>query len=189
MRGMLMPRAASLGAVAIPLAIYLASAYRDVMYWDIGEMDTVPYILGIAHPPGYPLYTLIGWVFTHVLPLGSVAFRMSALSALALAATCWFVWRIVVDGGGDALGGLGAALLFAFGEDTWAHATRAEPHALVALAAVALLCFLLRWLAHAARCARGSGGASTPNRCTRAAPRGGYRGCGRRRVVLLSSAT
>jgi 4-amino-4-deoxy-L-arabinose transferase-like glycosyltransferase len=148
MRGMLMPRAASLGAVAIPLAIYLASAYRDVMYWDIGEMDTVPYILGIAHPPGYPLYTLTGWVFTHAMPLGSVAFRMSALSALALAATCWFVWRIVVDGGGDALAGLCAALLFAFSEDTWAHATRAEPHALVALAAVALLCFLLRWLAH-----------------------------------------
>lgn len=146
MRGMLMPRAASLGAVAIPLAIYLASAYRDVMYWDVGEMDTVPYILGIAHPPGYPLYTLIGWVFTHALPFGSVAFRMSALSALALAATSWFVWRMVVDVSADDFAGLCAALLFAFGEDTWTHATRAEAHALVTLACVSMLYFLLRWL-------------------------------------------
>jgi 4-amino-4-deoxy-L-arabinose transferase-like glycosyltransferase len=132
--------------VLIPLTIYLASAYHSVMYWDVGEMDTVPYILGIAHPPGFPLYTMIGWAFTHVVPFGSIAFRMSALSALAVAATCWFIWRIVVDARGDALAGLCAALLFAFGEDAWAHATRAEAHALVVLACVALLCFLLRWL-------------------------------------------
>jgi hypothetical protein len=124
-------------AFGLPLAIYIASAYHAVMYWDIGEMDTVPYILGIAHPPGYPLYTLIGWAFTHLVPLGSVAFRMSLLSALAIAGVCWFVFRMA---------GLVAALLFAFGQDAWTHATRAEAHALVALAFAALLFYLLRWL-------------------------------------------
>jgi len=124
-------------AFALPLAIYLASSYHDVMYWDAGEMDTVPYILGIAHPPGYPLYTLLGWVFTHLVPAGSVAFRMSALSAIAMACACWCIARA---------GGTAAALLFAFGGVVWAHATRAEPHAFVALACVAVLLFLLRWL-------------------------------------------
>jgi hypothetical protein len=124
-------------AFAIPLAVYVASAYHNVMYWDIGEMDTVPYILGIAHPPGFPLYTLLGWAFTHALPFGFVAFRMSLLSALAIAGVCWFIFR---------LAGLAAALLFAFGEDVWTHATRAEAHALVALAFAALLFYLLRWL-------------------------------------------
>ncbi|MGB8797339.1 MAG: DUF2723 domain-containing protein, partial [Candidatus Aquilonibacter sp.] len=141
-----MRRICGILAYVVPFAIYLASAYRFVMYWDVGEMDTVPYILGIAHPPGFPLYTMIGWAFTHLVPFGSVAFRMSTLSALAVAATCWFVWRIVVDARGDAIAGLCAALLFAFGEDAWEHATRAEAHALVVLACVALLCFLLRWL-------------------------------------------
>ncbi|HUN30014.1 MAG TPA: DUF2723 domain-containing protein, partial [Alphaproteobacteria bacterium] len=145
MRGTLILRATSLGAVAVPLAVYLASAYRDVMYWDVGEMDTVPYILGIAHPPGFPLYTMLGWAFTHLVPIGSVAFRMSALSALAVALAAWFVWRIVMDACGDPLAGLAAALLFAFGEDAWEHATRAEAHALVVLAYAALTCFLLRW--------------------------------------------
>jgi hypothetical protein len=124
-------------AFAVPLAIYVASAYHDVMYWDIGEMDTVPYILGIAHPPGYPLYTLIGWAFTHLVPVGSVAFRMSLLSALAIAGVCWFIFRMA---------GLAAALLFAFGQDAWTHATRAEPHTFVALAFAALLFYLLRWV-------------------------------------------
>ncbi len=115
------------------------------MYWDIGEMDTVPYILGIAHAPGYPLYTLIGWVWTHAFPLGSVAWRMSILSALAMAAAAWFVARIVVDEGGDELAALCAALLFALGSDVWAHATRAEPHAFVTLAYAAILRYVLRW--------------------------------------------
>jgi 4-amino-4-deoxy-L-arabinose transferase-like glycosyltransferase len=129
----------------LPLALYLASAYRDVMYWDTGEMDTVPYILGIAHAPGYPLYTLLGWAFSHLLPLGSVAWRMSCLSALAMSGAAWFVARITIDETGDESAGLAAALLFAAGGDAWAHATRAEPHAFVALAYAALLCYLLRW--------------------------------------------
>ena len=124
-------------AFGLPLAIYIASAYHDVGYWDVGEMDTVPYILGIAHPPGFPLYTLIGWAFTHLVPIGSVAFRMSLLSALAMAGVCWLIFRIA---------GIAAALLYAFGEDVWAHATRAEAHALAALASVAVLYFVLRWL-------------------------------------------
>jgi hypothetical protein len=124
-------------AFGIPLAVYIASAYHDVMYWDVGEMDTVPYILGIAHPPGFPLYTLIGWAFTHLVPFGSVAFRMSFLSALAMSGVCWLIFRIA---------GLAAALLFAFGEDAWTHATRAEAHALVAVAFAAILFYLLRWL-------------------------------------------
>jgi Protein of unknown function (DUF2723) len=122
---------------SLPLALYVASAYHAVMYWDVGEMDTVPYILGIAHPPGFPLYTLLGWAFTHLVPLGSVAFRMSLLSALAMSAVCWLIFRTA---------GIIAALLFAFGVDTWTHATRAEAHALVALAFAAILFYTLRWL-------------------------------------------
>jgi 4-amino-4-deoxy-L-arabinose transferase-like glycosyltransferase len=140
-------RAISASALSffIPLAIYAASAYHDVMYWDIGEMDTVPYILGIAHPPGFPLYTLVGWAFTHLVPVGSVAWRMSLLSGLAMALAAWFVGRIVVDERGDRIAGLCAALLFALGGVAWAHATRAEAHAFVVLADATLLCFLLRW--------------------------------------------
>ncbi|HEY5341353.1 MAG TPA: DUF2723 domain-containing protein [Candidatus Aquilonibacter sp.] len=132
-------------AFIAPFALYAASAYHVVTYWDVGEMDTVPYILGIAHPSGFPLYTLIGWAFTHLLAFGSVAWRMSMLSALAMAGAAWLVSRIVAELGEDEWAALAAALLFAAGGVVWAHATRAEVHAFVALAFAALAYFLLRW--------------------------------------------
>jgi hypothetical protein len=133
-------------AFLLPLALYVASAYHDVMYWDIGEMDTVPYILGIAHPPGLPLYTLIGWLFTHLFPIGSVAFRMSVVSALGMSLAAWVVAAIVADETQNDAAGVGAALLFATGSVAWAHATRAEAHALVVPATLLYAMYLLRWV-------------------------------------------
>ena len=108
-------------------------------------MDTVPYILGIAHPPGYPLYTLLGWVWTHVFPFGAVAWRMSLLSACAMAACVWCVDRIVLDETGDANAAWLAAGLFAVSPPLFDHATYAEPHAFATLAFLLTLLFLLRW--------------------------------------------
>jgi hypothetical protein len=139
------PALAGALAFAAPLALYTATSYRDVTYWDVGEMDTVPWILGIAHPPGFPAYTLIGWVFAHAVPLGSVAFRMSLLSALAVSAAAWLVYRIVLDETEDRIAGLGAGWLFAAGLVTWTHATRAEVHALELAAFALTLFFALRW--------------------------------------------
>jgi hypothetical protein len=132
-------------AWAGPLALYIASAYRDVTYWDTGELDTVPWILGIAHPPGFPLYTLLGWVFAHLVPFGSVAFRMSLLSAIAMSACAWMLYRIVADASSDPLAGLCASWLFAAGLTAWEHATRAEVHAVEMAAFAALLFSALRW--------------------------------------------
>lgn len=108
-------------------------------------MDTVPYILGIAHAPGYPLYTLLGWLWSHALPVWSVALRMSLFSALSMALAVWVIYRIVSEETKDAMSAALAAFLFAAGGDVWLHATRAEPHALSALAFAVALYFFLRW--------------------------------------------
>jgi len=108
-------------------------------------MDTVPYILGIAHPPGLPFYTLLGWAFTHAVPLGSVAFRMSVLSALAMSAAAWFVFAIVRDWSDDVLAALGVAWIFACGYVAWSVGTRADVHACETALFAALAWMLLRW--------------------------------------------
>jgi hypothetical protein len=108
-------------------------------------LDTVPWILGIAHPPGFPLYTLAGWSFAHLVPVGSVAFRMSLLSATAMSACAWMLYRIVADRSADPLAGLCASWLFAAGLAVWEHATRAEVHAVEMAAFAALLLCVLRW--------------------------------------------
>jgi len=87
-------------------------------------MQTVPYILGIAHPTGFPGYTLLGWLYAHVVPIGTVAWRMNLLSALATTATCWFVYRILVEREIEPEFAAGSALLFAFTKIAWEHATR-----------------------------------------------------------------
>jgi len=49
---------------------------------DVGELQFVGYVLGTAHPTGYPLHTALSWAFTHLIPVGSVAWRANLLSAL-----------------------------------------------------------------------------------------------------------
>ncbi len=134
-------------ALAAPLGLYLATLSPGVDFWDIGEMQTVPYLLGIAHPTGFPLAILGGWVFTHVVSIGEPAWRMSLLCALATSLAVRALYAFVRDVTGDARAALASALAFAVGDVVWQHAVRAEVHDL-ALAALAVA------LATAARAAR-----------------------------------
>ncbi len=80
------------GGVALALfALYAWSAPRTVALEDDGLFILSSYFLGIEHPPGYPLFTLIGHLFTY-LPFGSVAYRVHLASALFGALTCGAAW-------------------------------------------------------------------------------------------------
>src|SRR6476620_4232225 len=61
--------AASCGIVA--LGVYLCTLAGSVPPGDGGEMISAAYVLGVAHPPGFPLHTLLGKVMTF-LPWGSI---------------------------------------------------------------------------------------------------------------------
>ena len=71
-------------AVALVVATFCAAALLPGLgFWDTGEFQTVGPVLGTAHPPGYPAYTVLGWIASVVLqPLGDPAYRMNLLSAL-----------------------------------------------------------------------------------------------------------
>jgi hypothetical protein len=130
---------AALAAFVVPFAIYAASLPPNVSYWDTGEMQTVPYIFGISHPTGFPVFVFAGWLFSHAIPFGSVAWRIDLMSSAAMAAAAYFVYRMVVELENKPILGVGAALLFATGEIAWTRGARAEVHAVaVALAACAV---------------------------------------------------
>jgi hypothetical protein len=61
--------------------LYTSMTAPTVLTGDAGEFQFVPYILGIAHPTGYPLYLLLGWAWSHILPVGDVAYRLNLFSA------------------------------------------------------------------------------------------------------------
>ena len=63
------------------LVVYLATVSPTVNFIDSGELNTAVHEPGVVHPPGYPLYTLLGYVVSHALWWGEVAWRVNALSA------------------------------------------------------------------------------------------------------------
>ncbi|XP_063188964.1 protein O-mannosyl-transferase TMEM260 isoform X2 [Chroicocephalus ridibundus] len=91
-----------------------------------GELITAAYELGVAHPPGYPLFTLLAKLATGLLPLGSPAFRVNLLCGFlgAAAASCLFytVFRL----SGSYAGGILAAGVFSFSRLTWQWSITAE---------------------------------------------------------------
>jgi hypothetical protein len=84
-------RAAGLTALGV-LALYVVTLAPTTAMWDASEYITAAYTLGIPHPPGNPLFVLLGRVAS-LLPIGGVAYRVNLLAALcsALAAGIWFL--------------------------------------------------------------------------------------------------
>jgi hypothetical protein len=88
-------RAVWLVAAALGLGwfvVYLTTVSPTVNFIDSGELITALHEPGVAHPPGYPLYTLLGYVASRV-PIGDVAWRVNAMSAFwgALAVGAYFI--------------------------------------------------------------------------------------------------
>jgi hypothetical protein len=63
------------------LVLYLLTLAPTVTLEDSGELIAAAYSLGVAHPPGYPIFCIVGKLFT-LLPLGSVAWRVNLMSAV-----------------------------------------------------------------------------------------------------------
>ena len=125
------------------LALYVATAAPTVVtvFDDSLEFQVVLPTLGIAHPTGYPLYTLLGWLSTRLLPLGDAAWRANLFSALTASLTVALLYRLLLRVVGGRMPALLAAALPAISPLWWSQATLAEVYALHGLFMVAL------WLA------------------------------------------
>ena len=72
--------------------VYLATMADTVPYWDSGEFIASSYILGVPHPPGSPLYLLLGRIFS-MLPFNSdIAFRVNLISPIVSALAVMFLY-------------------------------------------------------------------------------------------------
>jgi len=76
--------------------IYFLTTAPTVVFWDVGEFLATSYILGIPHPPGTPLYVILGRFFS-ILPLPlNIIKRITLIAILSGAFSAGFVYLITV---------------------------------------------------------------------------------------------
>jgi 4-amino-4-deoxy-L-arabinose transferase-like glycosyltransferase len=124
-------------------ALYFATLVRSVLPADTGEFQLVAWKLGIAHPPGYALYTMIGWLFSRFF--ASPAFALNLLSALLAAITLVIVSRTVRNLTGSIAAGLLAASLLGVSTTFWAQATTANIRMPTAFFTALCVSLLVSW--------------------------------------------
>jgi tetratricopeptide (TPR) repeat protein len=137
-----------LGAAALGVGIfvvYARGACPTIYVGDSGELVTAVHLLGIPHPTGYPLYVLLGKVWTLLVPVGSVAYRMSLFSAAAGAAACAGLYALGRALALRPVAAAVAALALAFAPSFWGEANVQRVYTLGALSIVAATAAAWRW--------------------------------------------
>ena len=124
--------AALAAAVLGPLVLYAATLPRAVVLEDDGLFLMAGVHLGVAHPPGYPLYTLIVHLFTR-LPFGDPAVLGHLSSAVLGALACGAVYGCARLLGASPLPALVAAWLLGVSEQFWSQAIVADVYTFNAL--------------------------------------------------------
>ena len=132
---------------AVVFVVYAMGACRTIYVGDSGELVTAVAVLGIPHPSGYPLYVLLGKLWTLLVPVGSIAFRMSLFSAFWGAATCGILYRLSRETGLRVAAAVFAALLLAASPTYWAEANVQRVYTLNAFFVAAATLLAVRWAA------------------------------------------
>ena len=157
----------SFGAAGfVALTVYLCTLAPEVTLEMSGILATDAKYAGVAHPPGFPVWTIYSWLFTKLLPWSNIAWRVSVSSAVAGAIACGVISLIVSRVGAmilDGMPGFGrlsgrderllrlvagtvAGLGFGFSTPFWGMAVIGETSALSTAIFSIVLCLLVRWL-------------------------------------------
>ncbi|MCK5692560.1 MAG: DUF2723 domain-containing protein [Bacteroidales bacterium] len=148
---------------AIALFVYLLTLEPTVSLWDCGEFIASSYKLQVGHPPGAPLFMILGRIFSlFTSNTEKVAMMINAVSAFASAFTILFLFwtishllkRIVLDASGKAsmanmivvLGGaFVGAMAYTFSDTFWFSAVEAEVYATSSLFTALVFWAILKW--------------------------------------------
>ncbi len=154
------PYLLALLAGLIVLAGYVVTLAPTVTFWDAGEFIATAHILGIPHPPGTPLFVLLGHVWDTVIPGLATAFKTNLMSATFSAGSAAFLFLFVHQAlarGAEGLdaataklfrvgGAFAAALVAAFTFTVWQNSNETEVYqiAMFSIGLIAWLCWLWR---------------------------------------------
>ena len=148
--------------------IYFRTMAPTMSLWDCGEYIASAFTFGVVHPPGSPLFLLLGRLFS-MLPLEvpakalglfpeftDGAFRVNLMSPIAAALSALFAYLIILrlirgnsengsDGWSEHVGAAVGTLIYAFADSNWFNAVEAEVYAYAILLMMMALYLGLRW--------------------------------------------
>lgn len=155
---------------AIAAFTYIATMEPTASLWDCGEFIATSYKLQVGHPPGAPLYMMIGKVFSLLAfgDLTKVAMMMNLVSALSSAFTILFLFwsisyiakKIILRNSetqelsiGQIYAVIGSAavgaLAYTFSDSFWFSAVESEVYAMSSLFTAVVFWAILKWDEHA----------------------------------------
>lgn len=144
----------------LSFGVYLKTMAPTASFWDCGEFIACSYILGIAHPPGCPLFIMMGRIFSIIPFFDQIAARVNLISALTSALTVWLVYLVIVKLTakwnkeeeslwikiGRYAAGMAGSLFVAFSMTFWSNAVEAEVYGLSMFLMMLILYLTLIWM-------------------------------------------
>ena len=116
---------------AICFLLYNATLTPSLSYAspEGNELTTVAAMLGLAHPPGYPILTWLGFLFSRLIPVGDAAHRTNLMSAILGAGGVAILYLIARRVELPRAFAVVAAMLFGVSTTFWSQATITEAYA------------------------------------------------------------
>lgn len=144
---------------------YLSTMAITTSFWDCGEFIACSYILGVPHPPGAPLYILVGRIFSMLPTSADIGFRVNIMSPIISGITAMLTYLIIVrllmiwkgqpqtwtktDRISMYASGIIGALAFAFSDSQWFNSVEAEVYAGSMFFTAIVIWLILKWMDHA----------------------------------------
>jgi tetratricopeptide (TPR) repeat protein len=143
----------------VSLLVYYLTLAPTTSFWDCGEFIACSYILGIPHPPGNPLFVMLGRIVTLFPIFKEIAARVNLFSALSSALTAWLSFWIIfkllskikinekeIPDWVKSIGGLVGSFSLAFSFTSWGNAVEAEVYGTSMFLIFLLIYLSLLWL-------------------------------------------
>lgn len=108
----------------LSLVVYYVTLLPEVDYGDSAELSMQAYQLGVTHPPGYPVHTILGKILG--LMLSDSATATNSLSALCTSLTVGLMSMMILGLTNNLYGALLVPLIFAFSPRVWSMAVTTE---------------------------------------------------------------
>ncbi|HOK14561.1 MAG TPA: DUF2723 domain-containing protein, partial [Candidatus Kapabacteria bacterium] len=145
---------------ALAFITYVLTVQPSVPFWDCGEFSAASVWQQVPHPPGAPLFLMVGKVFHTLIPFGDEGWRINMVSVVASALTVWLLYLITVmairnfykkenENFASAFAIYGSAFVaaaaYTFSDTFWFNAVESEVYAASSLFVAIVIYLMMRW--------------------------------------------